>query len=208
MGAGAVSLGRGCSSPTGCERARIDGPSIGRRRSGGRRRRGDQAGLDLSMTVCAHQHALPRLVTVGRQRLPAGHGDPERFRRRVDMVEVQVDDAALVAAHGTAAAGFLDEDSLDLLVTARNRFPDAALAPPLVAASAGAVSMKLDQPVVAAGPKLGCARFRRRTTGLGDQRRGWRWSSRARHERMFANEPDVPCASAMGRFGLEPNSAE
>jgi hypothetical protein len=45
-------------------------------------------------------------------------------------MEVHVDDAALVAAHGAASAGLRDQDAPDLLFPACYGFPDAAAAPP------------------------------------------------------------------------------
>jgi hypothetical protein len=59
-----------------------------------------------------------------------GNGDSERFLRRNDVVEVKVQDTAMVAADRTASSRLGDEDSLDLLMTSCDRLADAALATP------------------------------------------------------------------------------
>src|ERR687896_1816184 len=105
-----------------------------RRIETGLRRRGrNHPGLDLAVTVRAHEHTLSRLRAIGIERLAARHGDSKGLLRRVDMMEVQVEDAPFIAADRAAASRFGDEDPLDLLMTSRDRLADAAFATPPLA---------------------------------------------------------------------------
>ena len=76
------------------------------------------------------------------------------------MVEVQIDDAAVVAAHGAATAGLLDEDALDLLKPARDCLAGAPAAAPSVSTLALAAEVVGDQTVTRAYTEfrgaLGC----------------------------------------------------
>ena len=101
-----------------------------------RRRGRHEPGLDLAVTVGAHEDAFSRLGAVGLERLPAGNGDPKRLLRRVHVMEVEIEDTAVVTADGAAPAGLGDEDSLDLLMTSGDRFADAALATPALSSLA------------------------------------------------------------------------
>jgi hypothetical protein len=98
--------------------------------AGARWRRREQPGLDLAVAVRADEHALRGLGAVGRKRLAARAGHAEGLRRGIDVVEVQVDDTAVVAADGAAAARLLDQDSPHLLMATGHGFADAPLAAP------------------------------------------------------------------------------
>jgi hypothetical protein len=74
----------------------------------GRRRR-DEASLDLAVTVRAHEDALPRLGSIGIERLASCDGDPEGLLLRHHVVEVEVHDAAVVAANRTASSPLSDK---------------------------------------------------------------------------------------------------
>jgi hypothetical protein len=54
----------------------------------------------------------------------------KRFRLRIDVVEDQIDDAAVVAANSAAASRFLDENPFDLLLTSGDGLADTPLAAP------------------------------------------------------------------------------
>ncbi len=82
------------------------------------------------MTIGADQDAFPSFRSIGRQRLSMALSDAETLRGRIDMVEVESDDAAVVAADDAPAAGLLYQDPLDPLVAARHRLAGAALALP------------------------------------------------------------------------------
>ena len=82
------------------------------------------------------------------------------------MMEVQIDDAPVVAAHRAAAARLGDQGPLDLLQPARDRLARATLAPPPETPLAGARQMKLHETMVRALPKLGCAQLGRWATRL------------------------------------------
>jgi hypothetical protein len=56
------------------------------------------------------------------------------FLLGIDVMEVQVDDAAVVAAYRAAAAGFLNQHALQPLLPSSHCLPDAALATPGIAA--------------------------------------------------------------------------
>jgi hypothetical protein len=161
--------------------------SLGVREGGAWRWRRDHAAFDLSVAVRAHEDALLRLCTELPQTLPARNAERERFRCRVDVVKVQVDHAAVVAADGTTAAGFLDEDSLDLLQASRDSLARATLAAPPVAALPLAAQMKGDEAMAPADPEVRSAVRSRRPTALPEQ---GNWCL-GRHERMFARPPDV-----------------
>jgi hypothetical protein len=77
-------------------------------------------------------------------------------------MEGEVDDASAVAANGATAAGLLDQQALDLLLAARDRFPNASLAPPSTLPVARRVVGELRGPVPPALAHLDCARARER----------------------------------------------
>src|SRR3979409_1736781 len=107
-------------------------------------------------------------------------------------MEMQVDDAPAITAYRAATPSLGDENAFHLLVSPRDRLADAALAAPVVAASAGPIAMELDEPVVTAVPHLSGAASARRAPGLSNQGLGSiRANSTARHERMFVDRPDA-----------------
>jgi hypothetical protein len=59
--------------------------------------------------------------------------DRELLGRGVDVVEMQADYRAVIPAERAAAAGFLDQDALDLLMPAGNGLADTPLALPSIA---------------------------------------------------------------------------
>jgi hypothetical protein len=73
-----------------------------------RRRALDDPALDLSVTVRADQDALLDLFSVSGDRLSTRNTDCERLRGRIDVMEMQIDDAPVVAANSAAASGFMD----------------------------------------------------------------------------------------------------
>jgi hypothetical protein len=116
------------------------------------------------------------------------------------VVEVEVEDTAFVAADSAASAGLCNEDSLDLLMTSRDRFADATLAAPAVPWLARPVEMEHDVSEPLAAANLSGAVRRRRTARLLQQWDG-RLERLRRHEHMFACTSDRPPAilSASGR---------
>jgi hypothetical protein len=96
------------------------------------------------MAVSAHEDALLRFLPEGCDGLSHCHSHRERLLGRIDVVEVEVDDASVVSANGTAAAGLFDEHPLDSLKPTCNRLANAPLAAPAIAAFwAGAVFREL-----------------------------------------------------------------
>jgi hypothetical protein len=144
------------------------------------------------MAVGAHEDALPRLLAKSGQRPALRRADRKRLARRVDVVEVQADDAAVVAADGATPPGFLDELAPDLLVAAGNRLADATLAAPAKAPLPRAVSMEFDDPVASASPEFGRAGLGWRPPGITQKRRR---GKRSRHEHMFPTVPDRSAVS-------------
>src|SRR3954469_10141313 len=69
-----------------------------------RRRRPDETALDLAVAVRAEEHALLRLLAEPPQGLAAAHVHLEGLLARVDVVEVQVEDAPRIAAQHAAPA--------------------------------------------------------------------------------------------------------
>jgi hypothetical protein len=94
------------------------------------------------VTVRAHEDTLFRFLTQLGQRFSGGHAEGERFGARIHVVEVEVDHAAVVSAHGAAAACLGHENPLHLLETARDSLAYAALASPASSSLPGAVAMK------------------------------------------------------------------
>jgi hypothetical protein len=90
----------------------------------------DKTGLDLAMAVAAEQDTLLGFAAVGSQRLSRRHRHREELCRRVDVVEVKADDAAVVSAESTYAACLLDQNASHCLMPSGHRFGDAALAAP------------------------------------------------------------------------------
>ena len=94
------------------------------------------------------------------------------------MMEVQICEAAVVAAESATTAGFLGEDPLHLLVSTGHGLADASFASP--ARPISSVERELCQTVTRARSELDrFAPVRRR-----------RWSS-GFHERMFAHASDA-----------------
>jgi hypothetical protein len=101
------------------------------------------------------------------------------------MMEVEVEDTAVVAADSAASAGLANEDSLDLLMTSRDRFADATLAAPALSPLARPIEMEHDVSMPLAVAHLSGAVQRRRTAYLFEQWHG-RLERLRRHEHMFA----------------------
>ena len=108
------------------------------------------------------------------------------------MVEVEIHNAAGVAADGASPASLGDQDALDLLMPASDCLGDAALAHPAELSIAGRVVAELDSPMVLAlsdlhgpGPS-----GRWRPPYALDEPGRWRWSPARHSEHMFPYEPD------------------
>ena len=112
------------------------------------------------------------------------------FRRRVNMMEVQVDDAAVVAADGAAPTCLRDKDALDLLETSRHSLTTQRLQRQRYPRLPCAVAMEHDQAMAPAVAQCRGAVSRRRTATLFEQRgRRFGW-----HEHMFAITSDGEAA--------------
>ena len=133
------------------------------------------------MAVGAQEDALPGLSAKGLEALAAHCVDREGLRRRVDVVEVEVQRAPAVAAEGAAAAGLPEQDRPHLAMAARDRLAHTALAPP---AAAALVEVKRNHAMTRAAPQLGRA-LAGWTTNVSDTAIG------LLHEHMFACVPDV-----------------
>jgi hypothetical protein len=134
------------------------------------------------VAVGAHEHALERLFAVGRQRLAAAHLDLERLLGRHHMVEVQVPEQPVVAAHRATAAGLIYESALELAVAAGDRFADTAT-------TAIPDHAPIGERVV---PLLPMNRTHTQNRGLARLLRSSEFPVRIRlgHEHMFASRPD------------------
>src|SRR5690349_24866365 len=110
----------------------------------------------------------------------------ERLRGGIDVMEVQIDRAAVVAADGAAAPRLLDERGPDPAVPAGHCLPYAALAA-IDEPVAPAIAVEDDEPVARAFAEHGGALRIRRASGTFDKRP-------ISHERMFASAPDGECA--------------
>ena len=95
-----------------------------------RRRALDHRCFDLTVAIRAHEDALLRFRSVGTDRLSARDADRERLRSWIDVMEMEIDDAAVIAADGATTSSFVDEESLDLLQSASHGLADTPLAPP------------------------------------------------------------------------------
>lgn len=150
----------------------------------------DQAALYLAVTVRAHQYALLGLLAELADALSGSHAQSERLGSRIDVVEVQVDHAAVISADRAAAACLGDEDPFDFLKAARDCFSDAALAAPSGCTFARAVVMKHHKAMAPAVTQRRGALRLRRSASLRDQRHRrygfWTW-----HEHMFAITADA-----------------
>jgi hypothetical protein len=107
------------------------------------------------MAVGAHQGALACFRATPVERLPHGAREPEALDSRVHVVKVEIDEAAVIPAHGAASTCFLDENPFHLLVPSRDRFADAALAsPPPRLSWAAAVEREFHAAVMRTSAKL------------------------------------------------------
>jgi hypothetical protein len=88
-------------------------------------------------------------------------------------MEVQVEDAAVVAPDGAAAAGLGNEDPFDLLVAPCDRLAHAALTTPTLSGLPGRIQVEGDKPVALAVTELCRAALRRWAACLAEQRDGW-----------------------------------
>jgi hypothetical protein len=59
-------------------------------------------------------------------------------------MEMEIEDTAVIAANGTRASRFSDEDPLDLLMSSCDGLANTALATPALPALTGAVQMECD----------------------------------------------------------------
>ena len=82
------------------------------------------------MAVRAYKHALLHFLPIRGDRLAAGNAEGEGLCLRVYVMEVEVDDAAVISADGAAASSLLHEDALELLESASDGLSDTALASP------------------------------------------------------------------------------
>jgi hypothetical protein len=98
------------------------------------------------MTVRAHQNALRRLGAELCEALPGRDTKGEGLAGRIHVMEVQIDDASVVAAHRAASAGLFNQGPLDLLETPRDSLAGASFAAPSIAATrALATEVELDK---------------------------------------------------------------
>jgi hypothetical protein len=118
------------------------------------------------------------------------HTQRERLGGRINVMEVKVDHAPVVAADRAAAACLGDKDPLDFLQAARHGLSDAALAAPSDSSLALAVAMKHHTAVPAAVAQCRGALRLGRPPCLRDQRHRC-YGFCARHEHMFATTPDA-----------------
>jgi len=129
-------------------------------------RRPNHAALDLAVAVGAHEYALRRLSPELGQPFAGRHAQGEGLRQGINVVEVQVDDAAVVATDRTAPAGLLNEDALHLLEPPCYGLASAALAPPAMSPLSLPAPMKRYEAVVSADPELAGAVDRGRAAAL------------------------------------------
>lgn len=109
------------------------------------------------------------------------------------MMEVEIEDAAVISADSTAASRLLDQQPFHFLLATRHGFAEASLATPSQSTTfAVGISAELRQPVVLADPDLNRALAPRvrRPASFADQRNGGRRVTR-RHEHMFPYGQDV-----------------
>lgn len=163
-----------------------------RRKDGPGGRALDLAGLDLTMAVGANEDAFLDLLAVSGECLRRLHRETEALGRRIDVVEMEVDDAAVVAADRAGSASFVDEGPFDLLLPAGDRLSHATLAAPLGLRLA--VQGELNKAVMAACTQLDWLAPGRRggSSSSLDQRNGRAYLA-AGHERMFAWKADATC---------------
>ena len=142
-----------------------------------RRRRGNHSGLDLAVAVGADEHALLGLSLEGGQGLPCGHGHAEGLGRWIYVMEVEIENGSVISTDGATPATLCDKNPLDLLVSARDRFGNAALAHPAGSSPTRAVVAELHVAVVLAVANLDWPRPRlgwRAPTNAGDDQLGRR----------------------------------
>lgn len=144
------------------------------------------------MAPRADKDALLRFLAVRRKGSSSRSGDGKRLRRRIDVMEHQIDDAAVIATYRATATCLLNQNALHLLVPASHGLSDTPFASPAPLVSAARIEGELSHSVAFALAHLNCASSARgcRATGLTDERN---WGNRfaAPHERMFPCESDV-----------------
>lgn len=106
------------------------------------------------MTVRANKDALTRLLSIGVERLPSGHRNPERLVLGIDVMEVEVHHRPVIATNGATTASLLDQDSLHLLVSAGDGLSDASFALPSRSLAVDPIKAELSRPVTPALPHL------------------------------------------------------
>src|SRR5712692_542474 len=114
------------------------------------------------------------------------------------MMKVEIEHAAVIAAYGTTPSSLSDEDSSQLLMTARDGLGDTALASPLGPGPTFTVVGELRTSMTAASAHLGWTL----PMGVGGpprplDARNWRLQAvveLTRHERMFVCKADGKCA--------------
>jgi hypothetical protein len=96
---------------------------------------------------------------------PRPHVHRERFGRWIDVMEVKIDDAPVVAAHRAATAGLLHEQTLELLLAPGNSLTNTPLATPPLTAGPVELVVELDPAMVLTEADLrGALRGRRSPT--------------------------------------------
>ena len=155
--------------------------------------------LEFAVAVRADENALPGLLAVGGQRLSGGHAHSERLLNRVNVMEVEIRDAAVVSADRAAAAGLGDERPLDRLLSARYCLPDAPLAPP--ARTTLPVQRKLGVAVTHALANFdGLRAIDGRRSPARSPEKDRRWDAISRHERTFAEGSDAGATLRAGAW--------
>ena len=161
----------------------------------GFKRAGEAAGREVDRPRSLHGSSRRRERTyaprsVGGERLAAGYRHLEGLLGWINMVEVKVDRAAVVATREAASAGLCQQDRPDLAVAARHGLSHATLASgPTVLA--GTVVAVFDETVTGAVAQHRLTVGERRPPFLGDEStRGGQSSVSWWHKRMFARPPD------------------
>jgi len=137
------------------------------------------------VAVGAKEHALVGFGGVGREGLAPGHRHRKGLEGGIDVVEVQVELTAVIAAYRTAATCTLDQLPSDLPVAAGDGLAYAAPALEAESPFSRAIGMKLDLTVLWAGPHLPGSIAERRPTTLPERA--------CSHEHMFPSLSDSEC---------------
>lgn len=161
----------------------------------------DQVDLHLAVAVRTEKDALLRFFAEGGERSAQVGGYLEGLGRRIHVVEVEVEDAAVVATYRAAATRLRNQRSPDLLLPARDRFAVTSPASPAhIPILGNAPVMNLDAVAWARSHVLGRWLDGGRAPSSRNDR-PWRLGTVALwlHEHMFPHSPDGFAGYACGR---------